>query len=405
MSADAPQVEVHLRVLHVIPSLGPARGGPSVALPIMARGLTRCGVEIHVAATDDNGSDRLSIPLNQAVVGDGVAVWYFPRQARTYTFSWPLTRWLVRHVSDYDLVHIHALFSYPSVSAAWCAQRAGVPYVVRPLGTLNRWGMTRRRPWLKRLSFALVERRILTGAAAVQYTSEQECEEARELGVQAHAVVIPLGIELNEHENLPSPDKFLCRHPSLAERTIILFMSRLDPKKGLDLLLPAFAQLRTTHPDTALVIAGSGPRNFIDSLQNQVQNLSLADNVLMTGFLSGEDKLAALAASDLFVLPSYSENFGIAPVEAMAAGLPVILSDRVGIAKEVQDAEAGFVVSCDASAVAEALHCLVSNADLRRRLGDNARSLAGDRFSSDAAAHRLVDLYRSVLSGTQELPA
>jgi glycosyltransferase involved in cell wall biosynthesis len=367
--------------------------------------LAKAGLTVHVATTDDNGRDHLDVPLSRPIFQDGFATWYFARQSRFYTFSAPLTRWLGNHIRNYDLVHIHALFSYAAGPAALYAGRYGVPYIVAPHGMLNRWGMSRRRPWLKRLSFALMERRILAGAAAVQYTSEQECEEARELGVQTHATVIPLGIEIQEYENLPSPDHFLRCHPSLAGQTIILFMSRLDPKKGLDLLLPAFAQLHKTHPDTSLVLAGSGPSDFIASLQAQILDLGLADSVLMTGFLSGEDKLAALAASDLFVLASYSENFGIAPVEAMAAGLPVILSDRVGIGEEVQGAEAGLVVSCDVNAVAEALHCLVSSADLRRRLGDNARSLARDRFSSDVAAHRLVDLYRSLVPGPHEFPA
>jgi glycosyltransferase involved in cell wall biosynthesis len=387
-----------MQVLHVIPSLGPLRGGPSFALPVMARGLSACGVEVHIATTDDNGPSRLSVPLGRPVVEGNTSTWYFRRQVRPYTVSWPLTRWLTKHTREYDLLHIHALFSYSSSVAAWYAQKFGIPYIVRPLGTLNRWGMTQRRPALKRLSFTLMERRILAGAAAIHYTSEQEREEARALGLHTRAEVIPLGIELAPYEDLPSPDRFLQTHPSLAGRTIVLFMSRLDPKKGLDLLLPAFAQVVRAQPESVLVIAGDGPSDFLAGLRADVTALGLGHSVVFVGFLRGEDKLSALAACSVYVLPSYSENFGLAPVEAMAAGLPVVLSDGVGIARETQAAEAGLMVTCDVDAVASALQRLVADPDLRRILGQNARRLARERFSSEVAARRLVTLYDELLS-------
>src|SRR5205823_528444 len=114
---------------------------------------------------------------------DGVTHWYFPRQTRFYQFSRPLHRWLSRYVRSYDLLHIHALFSYAPVSAAFTALQSNVPYIIRPLGTLNRWGVKNRRPWLKKLSLSLIERRILGGAAALHYTSEQERLEAAEVGI------------------------------------------------------------------------------------------------------------------------------------------------------------------------------------------------------------------------------
>src|SRR5262245_51284458 len=149
------------RVLHVIPSVGPARGGPSVAMGILARGLAATGVDVDVATTNDDGPGLLDIPLGRPVEREGATYWYFHRQIPFYTISWPLTRWVAGHVNGYDLVHIHALFSQPSVAAAVAARRSGVPYIVRPLGTLNRFGMEKRRPRLKRLSYRLLERRIL----------------------------------------------------------------------------------------------------------------------------------------------------------------------------------------------------------------------------------------------------
>lgn len=162
----------------------------------VARGLAQAGLEVHVATTDDDHRGRLEVPHNVPVVEEGVTYWYFPRQTRFYTFSWPLAQWLARHVQDYDLVHIHALFSYATLPAAFWAARRAVPYVIRPLGTLNRWGIRNRHPWLKKLSFHLIERRILARAAAIHYTSEQEQLEAVELGVMQRSVVIPNAVDI-----------------------------------------------------------------------------------------------------------------------------------------------------------------------------------------------------------------
>ena len=390
-----------LRVLHVIPSVGPLRGGPSVMVRTMARGLAHAGLEVHVVATDDNGRGRLRVSHVTPILEDGVTYRYFPRQTRFYTFSWPLTRWLARHVRDYDLVHIHALFSYAAAPAAYWAARAGVPYVVRPLGTLNRWGMEHRRPWLKRVSLWLIEQRILCGAAGVHYTSQQEQVEATELGVRAPNAVLPLGVDLSEFERLPPRGWFRQKMPGLARRTLLLFLSRLDPKKGLDLLLEAFARVRKHGAEIALVIGGSGSSRFEAALRQRTAQLGLEGDVYWAGFLSGREKLAALADADVFILPSYSENFGVAAIEAMASGLPVIISDRVGIQREVAAAGAGVVVACEPESVAKAILRLVDPA-LRAELGARGRRLVRDRFSVQVTTEELVRLYGRALGGSSQ---
>src|SRR5579871_4552767 len=179
------------KVLHVIPSVGPVRGGPSVMVRTLARGLAQSGVETDIATTDDNGPGRLDVPCGRPVVEHGVTYWHFRRQSRFYTFSWPLTTWLARNVGKYEVVHIHAVFSYAASPAAYWARRCGVPYFVRPLGILNRWGMEQRRPGLKKLSFRFIERPMLRDAAFVHFTSEQERCEATELGIDMRSVIIP----------------------------------------------------------------------------------------------------------------------------------------------------------------------------------------------------------------------
>ena len=392
-----------MKVLHVIPSVGPQRGGPSQAVLDMVRGLAQAGVEVHVATTDDDGPGRLSVLLGQPVVEDGVTCWYFPRQTRFYTASWPLTTWLWRHVPDYDLVHVHAVFSYSSLLAAFCAWRAGVPYIIIPHGILRSWGIQNRRPVLKRLSFCLIERRILGHAALVHFTSEQERLEVEDLDVRIPSAVIPLGIDLSAFEHLPALGTFRRHYPQLASRTLLLFLSRLDPIKGLDLLLPAFAQVRQARPDVALVLAGRGAPGYEAWLRARVKELGLEGGVLFTGFLEGEQKLAALADCDLFVLPSYSENFGMAIVEAMACGLPVIISDQVGIHHEVAVAGAGVVTPCRVDALATGMVRLIADSDLRRHMGMRGRRLAWDRFSVQAMTAALVEVYTKILHSTSRV--
>jgi glycosyltransferase involved in cell wall biosynthesis len=354
----------------------------------LARALSQAGMEVHVATTDDNGPGRLRVPLGVPQQEDGATFWYFPRQTRFYTFSWPLTRWLARHVREFDLVHIHALFSYAALPAALLARRAGVPYIVRPLGTLNRWGIENRRPWLKKLSFRILESRILASAAGIHYTSEQELVEAGELGVSAHPLIIPNAVELPVGQ---------ASGPVPSDRKVILFLSRIDPKKGLDLLLEAFVRVRSRCPDALLVLAGTGDPTWVAALKNTADRLGIAANVIWAGFLSGDDKWAALTTADVFVLPSYSENFGIALVEALACGCPVVLSDQVGIHREITRAEAGLVTPCRVEELAAAILNVLTDAALRRRMSENGVRLARQQFSLEAVSRQLAAAYAAVI--------
>ncbi len=362
----------------------------------LAGSLVRSGIDTHIATTNDDGPRTLPVPCGRPVVEDGVTYWFFPRQTRFYTFSRPLGAWLSRHVSDFDLVHVHALFSYATLPAAYWAHRRGVPYIVRPLGTLNEWSMANRRPWLKNLSFRLLESRVLQHAALVHYTSEQEQVEAEKLHMTTRAAVIPNAVD---EAPIPAPrGGFRARYPELNGRRIVLFLSRLDVKKGLDLLLQAFALLAQQAPDTSLVLAGGGDPAFVARLKSAAAALGIASRVVWPGFLSGDEKQAALADADLFVLPSYSENFGIAVAEAMAAGLPVVVSDQVGIHREVARAEAGLVVPCDVPRLARALLQLLEDAPLRQSMGANGVSLARHRYSPDAVTRELIGVYNAIVN-------
>src|SRR5438093_6350394 len=233
-----------IRALHVIPSLSLKHGGPSFAVHAIARALALVNVDVTIATTDDDGDDaRLKVPIGQPIKEEAATVYYFRRSFLPYKISFGLARWLKSNVGQFDIVHIHALFSFSSTSAACAARRQGVPYVVRPLGVLNRWGLENRRAFLKRISLPLVELRILRHAAAVHYTSEAEKSEAGSIsskiaGLKSAVIPLPMKSETGNAED------FRKRFPQVAGRRMILFLSRVDEKKGIELLLDAFADVR-----------------------------------------------------------------------------------------------------------------------------------------------------------------
>ena len=365
---------------------------------MITRSLVQLGVAVDVATTNDDGPRRRQdVALATAIEREGVRHFFFPKQSEFYKFSLPLRRWLRQRLGDYDVIHVHALFSHSSVSAARAARRAKVPCVIRPLGVLNRWGLHQRRRWFKALSLALIEKPLLRQAAAIHYTSVLERDEAEAAGVIGRGVVIPLGIDLQAVESKRcQPDDANAIWPELSRCEVVLFLSRLDPKKGLELLLEAFARVVHRHPRTRLLIAGDGQAEYVAQLRGLAHKLGIGSQVVWAGHVEGGRKHAALAAASLFVLPSHSENFGIAAVEAMASGVPVVLTEGVAIAAEVAAAHAGQVPAREPAAVAEAIDAILGDARLRQTLAENARQLAATAFSLEQMGKRLAELYREV---------
>jgi len=381
-----------MRVLQVIPSVSTVHGGPSHVLALLEQGLCAEGVSVTTATTDDDGPAR-RLEIDAPLQGHGLRRIYFRKWFDFYKVAPAMLPWLWRNVRTFDVVHIHSLFSFASVAAGLMARGRGVPYIIRPLGTLSQYGLTQRRPWLKRLSLAVLESRILGHAAALHFTSEAEWEEAELINLPLRGVVIPLAAQV---EPRGDAQRLLQDYPVLVDRQVVLYLSRLDPKKNIEGLLRAVAAVRSQRGDVVLVVAGGGQPEYTKSLKGLAQALGLEPDVVWLGHVGGARKAAAFAAAQVFVLPSLSENFGVAGVEAMLAGVPCIFGQGVAIARDAKRAGASITVTSEPESIARALMELVGDKPRQEEMGRRASEFAERQYSVQTMATRLITLYRQV---------
>jgi glycosyltransferase involved in cell wall biosynthesis len=380
-----------IKVLHVISGIDPRGGGPAEALRGLATAQAAEGMNVRVLATFAPGDDLGFAAVLQA---RGVTVRLIGPCRGPLCRHPDLATAAAETVAAADIVHVHALWEEIQHQAARAARLSGKPYLIRPCGMLDPWSLRQGR--LKKSLYLFWRlRRHLLAAAALHFTSDAERQGTIPLRLNANAIVEPNGIAIAEYAELPRRGPFRRRWNIPAEQPVLLFLGRLHPKKGLDLLLPAFARLTD---QTVLVVAGPGDEGYRRQLQAEATRLGIAPRVLFTGMLLGEDKLAAFADADLFVLPSYQENFGIAVAESMAAGLPVVISDQVNIHAEVNAAGAGGVVPTDVAALASELSQWVRDAERRRTAGANARAFALARYDWSNIARRWIGHYEQLIA-------
>lgn len=382
-----------MRVLHVIASLAPQYGGPQAVLPEMCRALTSRGHHVEVFTTSDGQPEASGLTLGIPTSADGFTVTYFPVQRpRRFLTSIPMARALRSRLKEFDVVHIHGLYRFHTLVAAFFCQRFGVPYIIRPHGTLNPYhrGIRRGR---KAIYNALVGWRNVNRASAMHYVSPSELKHAEQAGVSGRAFVVPHGVTpaLLESEMRDSFARF-------EEHILVTFLGRLTEKKGLDVLCEAFSLAASEREDIHLAIAGPDEEGIGRAIRERIELLGLHDRVTLVGMVTGSRKAELLTRSAVFVLPSRDENFALAAVEAMAAGIPVVISKGVAIHEEVSRAEAGLVVERSAAAVAEAILTLVNDQALAKNLGENGKRLVRRLFSWDAVAGQLETMYRIVVA-------
>lgn len=368
-----------MRILHVIRGLTNSSGVTHVVIPLSEE-QARMGHQVSVFHIEKSREESLK-PSPDLV--DSIC---FPMTVKSvhFGFSVQYARELSRRIGEYDVVHIHAVWNFPTAWALRCAQRRGVPQLVSPQGSLDlqawRIGSFARRAYARAVEIPLLRR-----ATAFQALSPVEEAQIQSFGISAPCVVIPNGIRLEDFP--PAPE----RAPA-AGRTI-LFLGRIHPKKGLDILISALGLL---PPDYSLVIAGddfgSGCRR---TLELQIGNAGLKSRVRWLGEVKGAAKIAALHDCDIFVLPSLSEGMPVAVLEAMAVGCPVVITPACNL-PQVSVHDAGRVANPEPKSFADAILSLCEDRKNIRVCGRNARDMVGRLFAWPAIAAECINAYQRI---------
>jgi glycosyltransferase involved in cell wall biosynthesis len=389
------------KVLHVIPAIADRTGGPAAAVVESSRVLSEHGLRCTVLTTDlgeaASAAHHTRINPQAGLIAPEVELLMYRAQPpRRLAFSAPLARALRNAVREADVVHIHSLFLFPQYAAYRAASRAGVPFIVSPCGALDP-ALRRRSRVAKALTDFLWQGHMLRNAAGIHFKTEEERRLASDLRLAERQFVVPNGIDWMSFQGHPGGDSFRDRYLGGHEGPVILNVGRFSHKKGLDTLIRAFARADGEQPGAVLVLVGPDDEGLKPQLERLAADICVYDRVVFTGMLRGEELRAALSAATIWALPSKTENFGNAVIEAMAAGVPVVVSPAVNLAREIEDADAGVVCARTPEAFATAIVSLLASESRRRLLSAQAREFAR-AYDWSSVVERFVEMYNAASS-------
>lgn len=375
-----------MKILHVIRDLSRATGGPVNALKGLAEAQAALGHEVTIVTTN-SGVDQV-IPAN-------TLVHRVPARSGGRLWSHGIKRCLESVVPGIDIVHAHMVWDYPVWEAARQAHHFGKPFVLRPCGHLEAWSLSQKR--FKKMLCLRTLGKALFSASAIHYTSEQERANSLAITHGIRGIVVPLGV-LPEFAVPAEPTSFARRFDELREKQIVLFLGRLHPKKRPELVIDAFAAVAGDDPRRHLVLAGPSDDSYRQKLTARAKSRGIGNRVTFTGLLNQDGVRDAIAAADVFVLPSNQENFGISVVEAMAGSCPVVISSHIGIALEVVANDAGIVCPMQPIDISASLRRILTDGALRRRMGTNGHNLVMSRFTWPRVADTLLESYSKLIA-------
>jgi len=402
-----------MRILYVTPAYKPAyrMGGPIVSMAAVAERLARKGHEVTVATTNANLDEDLDVPLDRFVEIEGVNVRYFRRteplrrwlpfvpyvsRSMGYAYSPAMKDGLEALVPRHDLVHVQMPFVYPTYAAARAAFRHGKPLFYHQHGNYLPTHLARRRR-KKDFYLALVEKRLMRRATALIALTEAERVAFRSLAPETPCWIVPNGVDVPA-DDPGAVDRVRVRHGIPLGATLILFLARLHPWKGIDELIGAWAAMQPAHPDVYLVAAGVDECGAERRWRPIAEKTGFSDRLVFAGVVSGQAKADLLHRADLFCLPSSGEGLSIAVLEALAHSTAVMLSPGCNM-PELERAGAGVIVPKDCLAMTRALEDLVRDRDRLRTMGQAGRDIAVRDYSWDTVTNRLIELYARACVG------
>lgn len=385
-----------MKIIHVIVTLDPAKGGPPAVVTRLAAAQAQQGHSVSIVSYA-RPERRLEVDVMLQGVPGIQAVDIVDVDGRGRAERWMgrrVSQAIQRLIVPQSILHLHGVWEPMLLAAARTARRARVPYVITPHGMLDPWSLSQGR-LKKRLALFFAYRRMINHAAFLHALNADEATLLEPLSLRSPVRVIPNGVFLEEVEPLPAPGAFRKMHAELSDATFILFLSRLHYKKGLDYLADAFERVAAVNRSIRLVVAGPDG-GAQDAFAQQIAQAGLSDRVHVVGPIYGPSKLGALVDASCFCLPSRQEGFSIAITEALACGVPVVISDACHF-PEVAEAGAGEVVPLDADAVAQALLRILGDDDLRHRMSQAGRELVRSRFTWPKIAARMVECYEGAM--------
>lgn len=384
-----------MRLLHVICTTNSESGGPIEAVRRISTVLSLDGSEIEVASLEsmEEIADR-QFPVRIVPLGS---------VGGRYRFSLALIPWLRLNAQKYDAVIVHGIWNYSSVGVWRALREQRTPYFVFTHGMMDPWFREEYpvKHIAKQCYWSLFEGRVLRDARSVLFTCEEEMLRARKafLGHAYREQVVPYGTADPGHNASESQTAFYERFPALKGRRYVLFVGRIHPKKGCDLLIEAFARMESALPmDVQLVLAGPDQAGWVKVLQHRAREMGIEKRVHWTGMLTGELKWGAFGAAEAMILPSHQENFGFVVAEAMACMTPVLISDKVNIWREVIAAQAGMVESDTVDGTCELLRRFWGlSDDERENMGRKAREGFLNRFDIQVTARKFLQTIESLV--------
>jgi glycosyltransferase involved in cell wall biosynthesis len=386
-----------MKVLQVIPYLSSAYGGTGKVVTALAEHLGQLDLEVDLITTNADDLNKLNVPLHHWQNQGSYRIRYFPCLHRNdFIFSPALLAWIVKHLSRYTLVHTHTLFA-PLITllhSICCIYK--IPYIVTPHGMLEPWALAYKGK-KKFFYFHLLEKPFLNWASAAHALTAFEVQNIKSLQLALPAFTIPNGIDPDPFKTLPQPNLFYRQFPITQNKKIILFLGRIDPKKGLDLLAPAFAQVYARFPQAHLVIAGPDSIGFLPTVKQYFAEAGCLQAVTFTGMLTGTLKFAALAAADLYVAPSYSEGFSMSVLEGMASGLPCVITTGCNFPEAAQ-AQAATVVPPAIEAIAQALIDSLADPRSAQEMGHRAQRFIFENYTWHQSADKLHQIYENLVN-------
>jgi|SRR3989344_1442008 len=390
-----------MKILHIVPTYVPAYryGGPIKSVHYLNKWLVKKGIDVTVYTTNLNGDKLLNVPLNRETLINGVKVHYFPITWKSWEYSFALHQALAKNIKDFDLIHITSVFLSVSTLGAFYARKFHKPYIISPRGSLMKEPLGMKSNIKKKIYISLFEKRNLRNANVIHFTAESEKEEYIKAGFPLKkSMVISNGLDPDELAITKNKINFREKYGIGLDKKIVLSLGRINWKKGFDTLIPVFAGILKKEPNAVLVIVGEDD-GYKKTVQSLIVNYQLQGKVIFTGILVDEEKIAVYKESNVFVLLSYSENFGMAVVEAMYFGLPIVMTKAVGIASDIIRCGAGIVINKNERSCIDAILKLLNNSIIAKKNSEQGKKLVANQFMMPKIVEKFIDTYKNLLIG------